>query len=233
MSQLTEQQIESLYKFTRQHFVEYYDLQTELVDHMANGIEQQWNEHPTLSFEQARDREFKKFGVFGFMEVLEERQKAMQKNYGRLVLKHVKEYMRIPKIIGFALIILLTYMILKFAPIADEFFTGGIFTAGLLYLTSIIVRRRIIKRQNFENGKKWMLRELIFSHGFLGGLFFIPIYILHGRVNDINGMYDVWVIALSFIICCYYLLFYIMAFEIPRRAEEYLEQTYPEYSITT
>ena len=39
---LTENQIEALYKFTRQHFVYHYDVQTELVDHLANDIEQIW-----------------------------------------------------------------------------------------------------------------------------------------------------------------------------------------------
>ena len=38
---LTPQQIEQLYQFTRQHYVEWYDLQTELVDHLANSIETQ------------------------------------------------------------------------------------------------------------------------------------------------------------------------------------------------
>ena len=36
---LTEEQIQQLYKFTRQHYVEHYDVQTELVDHLANDIE--------------------------------------------------------------------------------------------------------------------------------------------------------------------------------------------------
>ena len=39
---LSAEQIERLYQFTRQHYVEYYDLQTELVDHLANAIEEQW-----------------------------------------------------------------------------------------------------------------------------------------------------------------------------------------------
>lgn len=46
-------QIERLYQFTRQHYVEWYDLQTELVDHLANAIEQQWQENPNISFEDA------------------------------------------------------------------------------------------------------------------------------------------------------------------------------------
>lgn len=37
--QLTKEQIQSLFTFTKQHFVEWYDLQCELVDHLANDIE--------------------------------------------------------------------------------------------------------------------------------------------------------------------------------------------------
>ena len=52
---LNKEHISQLYKFTRQHYVEYYDVQTELVDHLANDIEQIWEEQPQLSFQQARE----------------------------------------------------------------------------------------------------------------------------------------------------------------------------------
>ena len=80
---LTENQIQALYKFTRQHYVEYYDVQTELVDHLANDIEQIWEENPNISFEQARDQSFKKFGIFGFMEIVEQRQRGNNQNIFR------------------------------------------------------------------------------------------------------------------------------------------------------
>ena len=76
---LTPEQIQQLYKFTREHFVEHYDVQTELVDHLANDIEQIWETQPNLSFEDARTISFKKFGVFGFMDVVGERAKALNK----------------------------------------------------------------------------------------------------------------------------------------------------------
>ena len=44
--ELTEEQIHELYKFTKKHYVEHYDVQTELVDHLANDIEQVWVEYP-------------------------------------------------------------------------------------------------------------------------------------------------------------------------------------------
>lgn len=62
---VNKSQIDELYAFTRKHFVEHYDLQTELVDHLAMAIEKQWEENEHLSFDKALQIEFKKFGVFG------------------------------------------------------------------------------------------------------------------------------------------------------------------------
>jgi len=43
IQKLTGKQVEELYAFTQKHYVPYYDLQTELVDHLSNGIEEQWS----------------------------------------------------------------------------------------------------------------------------------------------------------------------------------------------
>ena len=83
--QLTNEQIEKLYLFTRQHFVEWYDLQTELVDHLANAIEEQWQTNPKRTFDEALQIEFKKFGVFGFSDVVQERQVVLEKKYRKIV----------------------------------------------------------------------------------------------------------------------------------------------------
>ena len=56
---VTPSQLQDLYAFTRNHYVYHYDLQTELVDHLANDIETIWQENPKLSFEEARDQSFK------------------------------------------------------------------------------------------------------------------------------------------------------------------------------
>jgi len=96
---LTAPQIEHLFTFTRQHYVEWYDLQSELVDHLANAIETQWQENPKLSFDEALNIEFKKFGVFGFMDVVEKRQAVLRKKYNGLVWEHIKGFFGIPKIV--------------------------------------------------------------------------------------------------------------------------------------
>lgn len=95
---LNPSQIDRLYTFTRQHYVEYYDLQTELVDHLAHAIEAEWEQNPQFSFEEVLNNEFKKFGVFGFMDVVEKRQIALGKKYNRLVLKHLKNFLQYLKL---------------------------------------------------------------------------------------------------------------------------------------
>ncbi|WP_194852564.1 hypothetical protein [Nonlabens antarcticus] len=234
MSKLTDEQVNSLFKFTRQHFVEFYDLQTELVDHMANGIETLWLSHPDLTFEQARDREFKKFGVFGFMNVVEKRQAAMGSKYNRIVWKHFKEYMKVPKIVEFALAILATYFILKLSSFSEVFFLGGILMLIVFYIIGLYFqRRRINKNKSKSDDKKWMFKEMIYSHGALGGIAIVPLHFFNifSGITEFNSMNDYWFIALSITICSFYLFLYIMIIEIPKRAEEYLEQTYPEYKF--
>jgi hypothetical protein len=115
---LNSLQIERLYQFTRQHYVEWYDLQTELVDHLANAIEEQWQQNPKLSFEDALQIEFKKFGVFGFMDVVEKRQLALGKQYNKLVWSHFKDFFSIPKIIVTFTAIAFLFVVMQKFPFA-------------------------------------------------------------------------------------------------------------------
>ncbi len=64
MQKVTADQIAHLYDFSRKHYVEYYDLQTELVDHLANGIEKQWIDNEHIPFENALKRENRKKWMF-------------------------------------------------------------------------------------------------------------------------------------------------------------------------
>ena len=200
---------------------------------MANGIEQQWADHPQLTFDQAKDREFKKFGVFGFMEVLEQRQKAMSKKYSLIVWQHFKDYMKVPKIAGFILSITIAFGILKYTSFSEEFFIGAILSSFLIYLIGIFYRRRQIKKHCKDDGKKWMFEDIIMNQGALGGLALIPVhfYNIFNGLTDISSMSDFWIVALSIFICSFYLFIYIMLVEIPQMADEYLEKTYPEYHL--
>ena len=114
MKTVTPKQIERLYEFTRQHYVEYFDVQTELVDHLANAIETHWQELPDDDFETALQKEFRKFGVFGFMDVVEHKTKEMNKRYSKILWQKIKDFFTFPKIMMTLCIALVVYTVLYF-----------------------------------------------------------------------------------------------------------------------
>jgi hypothetical protein len=61
------------------------------VDHLANAIETQWQENPKLSFNEALNKEFKKF-LF-FMDVVEKRQTVLSKKINSIVWQHFKDFL--------------------------------------------------------------------------------------------------------------------------------------------
>ena len=64
--QLSSKEIDLLFEFTKKKLVHWYDLQVELVDHLAARIEEEMQADQKLSFEQALEKVYKGFGLFGF-----------------------------------------------------------------------------------------------------------------------------------------------------------------------
>ena len=226
---LTPQQIQELYKFTRKHYVEHYDMQTELVDHLANDIEQIWQEKPTLSFEDARTISFKKFGVFGFMDVYGARQGALQKKYMKILWQHAKAWFRLPKII--ATIAFFYFFYVGLIEYGDSFalsIIGVVIVFGLV--KHILLLRKVKKRQKLS-GKKWLLEDIVFKGLFLGGgiiginLFNI-INILSPEVYNVF-----WAIFYAAIFTIMVVYVYISVEVLPKKAEELLIENYPEYKL--
>ena len=228
---LTSQQIDRLYQFTRQHYVEWYDLQTELVDHLANSIEAQWQENPKISFEDALQIEFKKFGIFGFMDVVEQRQLALNKRYNKIVWKHFKAFFSIPKIIAtFSAVLIFFYMLMSLSKQAGILINSFLVFAILFFWVATIVKRIKYNKTAKASGKKWLFKEVIFGYSHFAGLSYLPIQIIvHIDFDTQIGMFKA--LFFSVLIVSIYLIDYIVLFEIPSKAKEYLKETYPEYAL--
>ncbi|WP_298882781.1 hypothetical protein [uncultured Polaribacter sp.] len=232
--ELTENQIQELYKFTRKHYVEYYDVQTELVDHLANDIENIWVEHPNLSFEQARDKSFKKFGVFGFMKVVEKKQSQLSKKYFKIILKFAKKWFQLPKIFLTISLLFCFYQIQKLQ--SGYYIYASIFgLVILLELFTVIKNNRKLKKNFKETGKKWMFQKIITSNGIGNSaliLFYTYDFFLPDNTKDFLLMGD-FRKAYSALLITFLVLFgYITLVVIPQKAEELLEETYPEYKFS-
>lgn len=128
---VTEQEVKKLYRFTRQHFVEHFDIQTELVDHLASSIESMWEENQNIKFEDALSITFKKFGIFGFSDIVEKKANALSKRYTKKILTRTLELLKWPKIISsLALAIVLYYIVVLFD--YSKFSLAAIFIIGAI-----------------------------------------------------------------------------------------------------
>ena len=224
---VNQEQIDRLYRFTREHFVEHYDLQTELVDHLSNAIENQWQENPNIPFEEALQKEFKKFGVFGFMDVVEKRQAALNKKYNGIIWKHFKAFFTIPKIIFTFTLVGFIYILLKASTHKTDIalVAFGIIILSFWFFIIYISN----KKSNSATHKKWLLKEIILGRSSICGMIYLPLQIIFR--SDKLMEHSIGVFGVSFLLVSLVLIEYIMVIEIPKKAEEYLKQTYPDYEF--
>lgn len=226
---LNPEQIERLYQFTRQHYVEWYDLQTELVDHLANAIEAQWQENPKLTFEEILQKEFKKFGVFGFMDVVEKRQAALNRKYNGIIWNHFKAFFTIPKIILTTTLVGVTYFVLMNAIYKADIVLVAFVIILLSFYFFIIYFANKNNKANAATHKKWLLKEIILGRSSIVGMIYLPIQImLHSEKVLENSL---GVLGISFLLVSLILIEYIMVIKIPKKAEDYLKETYPEFAL--
>ena len=229
---LTETHIQELYTFTRKHFVYHYDVQTELVDHLANDIENIWQAQPNLSFQDARDTSFKKFGIFGFMDVIEAKQKQMNKRYGKILWRFFKEWFTLPKVVVTISLFLAIFSFLKIT--YSEYLLLGVL---FILVTVDLIKQSKMKKKNKNKEKK---KEKIFLlESMIGdtrqGFSVVAFVNIFNSINFVkvpfNSLENHWLLAVSLIATLLLLLFYVTAYLIPQKAEELLIETYPEYKL--
>lgn len=229
---LTQDQIQELYRFTRKHFVEHYDLQTELVDHLSNGIEEQWQEDPHLTFKEALNREFKKFGIFGFHDVIAEKTKAMNKRYWKILLRFLKEWFRLPKIV-LTLLLFISFTVVLQYEYAGYFIMVVLSILFLLDLFKMYQSKRAREQKKKDNEKVFMLEAMINRTRYgNSSLVFVNIFNLINLMDISFGTLQIhWVIIIAAIATLICISFYIVNYVIPPKAQELLEETYPEYKF--
>jgi len=234
---LTHTDIKQLYKFTRSHYVEHYDLQTELVDHLANGIELQWQAHPQRNFEEALNTEFKKFGVFGFHDVIAEKQKAISKRYRRLIWRFFKEWFCWPKTMSTVLSVAILFTLLRLLNASahkPEIVLTFLLLFSAVFVIYFFFTRAAHKQKMFKEDKKFMLSEMIYNFG--SAVIFVQIPVQVGILLNASKNWLFYDMVFDFIFsACMVLLallVYVIIHVLPLKGEELLSETYAEYKMS-
>lgn len=223
---ITPEQAEQLFAFTIKHYVEYYDLQNELTDHLANAIEERWKTEPNLNFDDALKQEFKKFGIFGFTGIVEKRQIALSKKYNKLMWGYIKQFFRLPQVL---LTIALFALVFKTISYSADAFIFILAAAILIGMAKTITMWVSFRKKVKQTGKKWLFEVIIVRCGGLSSALFLPFQISQHVFSDTPGLLRT--IVMTTFVVAVLLYQYVISFMIPRRAEEHLLKTYPEYNL--
>ena len=115
---LTDNQIETLYRFCKRHYIHFYEVQAELVDHLAAAIEARMEADPGLGFERALAQAYDAFGGYkGLQAVQREKEKQVRKQNWKLKKHLFLDYFKLPMLAFTAMIFALSFAILTYGPV--------------------------------------------------------------------------------------------------------------------
>lgn len=106
---LTKEQIDQLFQFCEKQGVQYYDVQVEIVDHIAENIENNMDQDPS-KFEDELEKSVITFGrASQFKKIEVEKENQLKRKARNLQLSYISQYFRWPSIITTAAIIFSCY----------------------------------------------------------------------------------------------------------------------------
>lgn len=222
---LTNEQIKSLFTFCEKHYVKYYDVQVELVDHLANAVELEMQTNSKISFEEALQKVHQSFGTMGFAPLVAEKEKMAEKKGRSLFWNLFKEQFKWPKVVFFFLLTAILFTI----------FSTGLISIKGTYITIIIVGCYFILFQSIKinrviskSGKKFLLGGISQFVGFA----WLPIYVLiYGDMLNKYFLSNVHSALSTFFVSIILSLFVILVFALWQTfssVKKTLHKNYPE-----
>lgn len=145
---LKESQIQDLFHFTERHYVEHYDVQVEIVDHLASAIEERLSKNPHQVFEQVLNDVYQGFGPMGLSGFVDSMEERVHKKGLRLLNSCLKEWFSVPKIgVTVALFILIYQLNTRLNPEdIRPFVLGSTLVLIAVQLLLFLKRRNEVKR---------------------------------------------------------------------------------------
>lgn len=204
---LTEKQIDELFRFCEKKFVRHYDLQVELVDHLAERVEEEMAADGKLNFEEALQKVYKGFGIFGFAHIVQDRAAMLEKKNRKLWWSGVKSFFVLPRLLLTLSLALLFYQLANFlspeicgVALLCAWFGGYIFQIRILWLLKKSSTKSLMLTQNLPAsmlftpiffGQQLLFEREIVSHPVIFSVLMVTGIIYHAAfivvVNDVTS----------------------------------------------
>ena len=197
---LSKQQIDLLFSFTEKKLVRYYDLQIELVDHLANKIEEELEGNATLNFDDALKKVYATFGIFGFSKIVREKEEQVRRFNNKLWFTEFKLLFVWPNLLKSIGIFLIIKTLVAFINV--EYI---LLWAIIMVLVESLVKF-FYRKLKQKKAKNLLLTQHVFMPNFIGYLNFqILIHCWNSSFNSVFLAHNKLLITviIFFVILCY------------------------------
>lgn len=223
--------MQELFTFCYKRGVKEYEIQEELVDHLATAIETLQEQQSTIGFQEALNHAYAEFGNMGFEQLVKSKKRAFRNQYNRLFLKFMGTFFRLPRIILTLALILILFTIIRFiepTKIVTTYTLGILFAFHFWNSNSYHSARYGISKlgiksfllENYFNRLKSRANDIIF--GFNVSFLLFTIYF---SVPE-NAWFDLLISFLLVLIIIYY---YATMFYMPKLVKRHFEERFPQF----
>ena len=231
--QITQEETEQLFQFCRRHYVYHYDVQIELVDHLATAIEEQWEQNPKLSFDEGLKNSFKKFGIYGFSKIKSQKEKELRRKYNRLLWHFMLDFYRWPKVITTFVCTLGLFLLFQLIGHTLWIVAGFAF---LVLIGAILYHRFILKKLKLKiiPGKSFLLADQLEK---VTSIYVLAIQLpnITYQAFNISRTYSIentWILlGLSFFMVAFSVLLYGQLFYLPKKIKEHFLEQFAEFAL--
>lgn len=218
---LTKKHIETIRDFIRSKYVEYYDVEIELLDHLASDLEGKLGDsYGDAELKAALQASYKKFGVYGFSNLVEKKKKKETNQKGRKIFwQAFFEYFKWPQAVLSLLVFCFYYLVAKQ-------FSIEVFIYCTAVAVVVITGIGSFKMYRFKKTLKHDLTSSQFGHlafAFSGASFNLP-NLFWSSNGNFEGQELFW---LPFFVTICILLF-MANLRAMKKVHLLLEETYPE-----
>lgn len=229
---LTQKETEELFNLCEKYGVIFYDVQIEIVDHLALLIEEQWGKTPGLSFNKALNFAVSSFGTSNFTKISREKEKGVNRKYNLLLWKYFIEFYKWPKLLitlVFTLGLLLLFQITIHTKTILLIYSGVVLVGFAFYLIRIFPKFKI----KVKSGELFLL-ETTQSQTMSIGVILLQIPLLTNNIfkwNEIESINNVLILtAISFMIVFFSILLYANLFFLQKKIKEHFKEQFPEFA---
>jgi len=182
---LTKEQIDELFDFCEKHRVHYYDIQVEIVDHLANAVEAKMKANAQLPFDAALYSVYHSFGVKGFADIVKTRKLGLEKTYTRMRKQFILSYLTWPKaVVTVCLFLAFAFVSKRLTGEQLRILNTACLYSLLLFEIFILIT---IKRLHKQQTKQLLITEAGRQTSFLVGMI-VPVFLF--RFGDTNSFFN-------------------------------------------